>query len=382
MNVTDKLADKLMEAQVLIEQYQGHQVKVVLKRLEELREEIIQEIRKIDPTEPTRRIYQEKRLEKLQKIVDEMIESVYGDMYREHRRDLEDLAVVIHHDTVNRINESVGVDLARSYSLELFRAIVRENYFDGLSDKEWWNAEAQNQARKIRQEIRRGMVRGEDIRSIVARLKPEQGWAKGARRNVEALVRTQVNQVLNQVRVETYKRNSDLFGEVEHLSTLDSRTSIICIARDGLRWKFPEMTPIGHKVSYETPPLHFRCRSTIIPVLKSYSELFGGPDPVMDPEILDRNLREQVKRMPGESREKYEARLNIFKKGFRSSIDGPVTGDRTMAAFLRRDPGRARKMLGKTRFELFMSGRIKLKDLLNSSGRILNLKELDKRLRG
>ena len=56
-----------------------------------------------------------------------------------------------------------------------------------------------------------------------------------------------------------YKNNDDLINHYEWISTLDSRTSDICIGLDG------NIYPVGKG---RLPPAHFNCRSTTAPILK------------------------------------------------------------------------------------------------------------------
>ena len=52
----------------------------------------------------------------------------------------------------------------------------------------------------------------------------------------------------------------------QHVSILDSVTSRICVARSGLTWDI-NYQPIDHNFPFEIPPLHFNCRSSIIPII-------------------------------------------------------------------------------------------------------------------
>jgi hypothetical protein len=65
---------------------------------------------------------------------------------------------------------------------------------------------------------------------------------------------------------------------VQWVSTLDSRTTEICIALDGLQWTLPDYEPIGHKVDFPGAIAHWGCRSTQIAVVKSWEELGGKPE--------------------------------------------------------------------------------------------------------
>ncbi|HAI38149.1 MAG TPA: hypothetical protein DCM40_08510, partial [Maribacter sp.] len=83
-----------------------------------------------------------------------------------------------------------------------------------------------------------------------------------------------VHAVSNKARQITIDRNIDIIKGFQWLSTLDTRTSDICKSYSGLTWD-SNKNPIGHKKNYRTPPAHYNCRSVIVPMLKSFSELAG-----------------------------------------------------------------------------------------------------------
>lgn len=115
-------------------------------------------------------------------------------------------------------------------------------------------------------------LEGESLSSARRRL---SGAVDISKRGLEALVRTSNGHIAASVAEATYQANADLIQGIEWVSTLDSRTTDICRARDGKRW------PVGEG---PRPPAHPNCRSTTIPVL------IGQESPVREtyPEWLKR----------------------------------------------------------------------------------------------
>ena len=93
-----------------------------------------------------------------------------------------------------------------------------------------------------------------------------------ANRQVMALVRTSINQVANASSQQVYEANQDVTKRYRYVATLDSRTSPICRALDGKEFDYGKGP---------TPPQHFNCRSTTVPVI-DYKGLGIEPPPPSD----------------------------------------------------------------------------------------------------
>ena len=81
---------------------------------------------------------------------------------------------------------------------------------------------------------------------------------KLANNQIQTIVRTSVNQVQNQASQAVYAANSKVAPKYEYVATLDSRTSPICRRLDGRKFEYNKGP---------TPPQHFNCRSTTVPVV-------------------------------------------------------------------------------------------------------------------
>ena len=81
------------------------------------------------------------------------------------------------------------------------------------------------------------------------------------------LVRTAITRSTNAAQASVMDANADLLNGYQYVAILDARTSEICSYHDG------RIYPISDK--QHVPPLHWNCRSTIVPLPKSYDELLG-----------------------------------------------------------------------------------------------------------
>lgn len=131
----------------------------------------------------------------------------------------------------------------------------------------WASTERTRVVNAIRQGFFEGQTNGEIVKAIrgTKALQYKDGILGTTDRNASAIVRTAVQHVATQARMETLKENSDVVQAVEWVSTLDSRTTPTCKSLDGKRFKIDE----GPR-----PPIHINCRSTVVPITR-FSDLFG-----------------------------------------------------------------------------------------------------------
>ena len=149
---------------------------------------------------------------------------------------------------------------------------------------------AEAQADLFAKTVRNGLLTGESTDKLARRLKgrlkfgdlgplsvKQLAQAGGelttvANRQIMAMVRTSINQVANASSQQVYEANQDVTKRYRYVATLDSRTSPICRALDGKEFDYGKGP---------TPPQHFNCRSTTVPVI-DYKGLGIEPPPPSD----------------------------------------------------------------------------------------------------
>ena len=149
---------------------------------------------------------------------------------------------------------------------------------------------AESQADLFAKTVRNGLLTGESTDKLARRLKGrlkfgdlgplsvrQLAQAGGelttvANRQIMAMVRTSINQVANASSQQVYEANQDVTKRYRYVATLDSRTSPICRALDGKEFDYGKGP---------TPPQHFNCRSTTVPVI-DYKGLGIEPPPPSD----------------------------------------------------------------------------------------------------
>jgi len=213
--------------------------------------------------------------------------------------------------------QTYSLTAAKGATITLPNGQVVQKAFRGISV---------DQAERFAQVVRNGLLTGEPTPAIAKRLigNLQLGEAGSVRQitqkggeltqatnnQVITLVRTSVNQVANASSQQVYEANQDITQKYRYVATLDTRTSSICRALDGREF------PYGKG---PTPPQHFNCRSTTVPVI-DYDELGFTPPP------------------PGK----------------RASMDGQVPADLSYGQWLnKQDAATKAEVLGKERVPYF-----------------------------
>lgn len=230
--------------------------------------------------------------------------------------------------------------------VDQLRAAARSAVIRGTPVEDWVSEWSEKRRRAVERRIRLGFIEGETTDDIVRGVlgRAAQNYRDGAlapsRRGVEALVRTSINHVATEAREMTYGENADLVSGVQWVSTLDSRTTPICRALDGKVFKVGE----GRR-----PPAHANCRSTTVPVLKSWKEL--GID------------------------------AEEIAPSTRASMNGQVAEAETYQSWLAKQPTEFQnEVLGETKGILFRKGGLPLDRFVDlQSGREFTITELRRR---
>lgn len=197
-------------------------------------------------------------------------------------------------------------------------------------------------------EITDGIQADETAAAIKARIKGtaaqkfNDGGMARIRRKVETTTRTSLNHTTNTARDETLKQNG-----VETLiwrAVLDGRTSKVCASRDGIKY------PVGKG---PRPPAHPNCRSVMVAYL-------GHEPDGTRPWLMD-------KRQFGDIPDKE-----------RGGKFGNIKANQTYEDwFDKRTTEKFKKeWLGKSRYELYKSGKYKIGDFVDKTGKQYTLDQL------
>lgn len=218
-----------------------------------------------------------------------------------------------------------GVMFTGAPALPQVIAAVNARPFQGRFLKDWLSEAETSVARRVRETIRQGFVEGRPTAEIVRQLRGtraaqfKDGVLEGSRRGVEAMVRTAITHTANVAHQAVFEAHRDVVLGVIWTSTLDNRTSHVCISRS------EKVYPID---SGPRPPAHINCRSVMRPQIAP----IPGVVPFKPPSYAEWLAKQTVK-----------------------------TQD---------------EILGPTRGALYRSGKVKVEKFVDNAGRTLSLAEL------
>ena len=342
--VNEKLADAAIEHSVDLIRYQNGVVRRVIALLnrtdKDLFEQLTAALQRLPPE-----AFTVERLDALLQSVRQLNARAYEQVRLGLEQDLRELVIYeagyqqqLFQNTLPTVLQTTAINAGQVYSAALARP------FQGRLLSEWMNGLEAGKAAKVRDALRIGYVENQTIDEMVRRIRGtkarqyQDGILEITRRDAETVVRTAINHTANHTRQKFYEANSDLIKGIKWLSTLDSKTSPVCRARDGVVY------PVN---SGPRPPAHLNCRSSTTSVLKSWKEL--GID------------------------------LPDLPASTRASMDGQVPADLTYGEWLKgkdkTDPALVDRILGPSRAKLFRAG-MPVDRFVNKAGDVLNLDQL------
>lgn len=281
------------------------------------------------------------------------------------------------------LQEVIPIELSLATpTAELLHAAAFERPFEGALMSEWSAGLPAADLKRIDRAIKVGVVEGKTSQEIVRDIVGTKGqrYTNGtlevSRRGAEAVVRTATNHVATQAREEVYRANDDIIDGVRWTSTIDGRTTLICISRDQQVYGVRD----GPR-----PPAHWRCRSTTIPVINGI-KLIGDRPAITD----TRNRKNREVDFRKEAKDKFGSRWkDMSEKDRRAAIGkqrdkwakeniGTAPKDLSYQEWLKKQPAAFQDEVlgGKTRGQLFREGGLPVDKFIDRSGKTLSLDQL------
>lgn len=352
LTTNEALVDLYMERAIDLLRLEAGTRDKALVFLDELEGELVAAVAKINPTGTGDAAKQRKRLAELLEIVRSTIRGTYRDISTLMAREIREIIDIETTWTGNAVNASIGVQFSDA---GLTRAgltnLLSDVLIQGAPSKDWWSRQAGGLADKFADQMRLGIAAGEPNAKLVERVRgtaTQPGIMDIAKNSAERLVRTSVQTAANAGREAMYAENDDIIASLQWHATLDTRTSTICITRDGHHYSNDD----AHKPKDGGPKwlegpgkIHWNCRSTSIPILKTWRDLGIDEDEV-----------------PASTR---------------ASMDGQVPAGQTFEQWLKKQSEqRQDAVLGVGKADLWRAGKIEFRDLLDQNGRPLSTEQL------
>lgn len=335
MTANEEILDRQIAHAVSIERYKSGTLRKMLSLLNKAEEDLVDTLAK-----RLARIEQRgydlgktttERLEKLLKEIREQRTDLYKLWREELSIELTDFSIEEAAFQKGMTESIIDVDL-ESPNTTALKAVALSQPFRGRILRDWASGIAANDVQRITDAVRVGIIEGQTTDQIIRAVRGTRaqnyrnGILETSRREAASVVRTAIAHVANRAREELWTANKDIIKGVQWISTLDSRTSAICRARDN------NIYPVD---SGPRPPAHFNCRSIVVAA-------FGGK-----------------------------------RTGTRASELGPVPASRSYGDWLRAQPVSVQNdVLGVKKAQLFRKGGLKIDRFVDRTGKELTLDEL------
>lgn len=350
--VNEKLQDSTIRHNLEIQRYSNGVVNRVIKLLNKVDIDItaqlaikLQEL----PDSPS-----VARIDAILKSVRELNKEAYATISNELDIELRDFTAYEAGYQYNLFTNTLPVQVSfATVNAEQAYSAAMSRPFQGKLLKEWMSGLETDKAVRIRDAIRMGYVENETIAQIVKRVRGtkannyKDGILEINKRNAETIVRTAIGHTAQFTRQRFFEANDEVIKAIKWNSTLDGRTTEICMLRDNKLYTPVTHKPIGHQLPYHggAGNAHFGCRSVFSGVTKSWRELGIDAD-----------------ELPASTR---------------ASMNGQVPDDMSYGDWLRKqDADFQDGVLGKTKGKLFREGGLSIEQFANNKGQSYTLKQL------
>lgn len=321
------------------------------------------------------------RLRALQEQIDATFAKNFGAVQAHTFKRLYDVGEFRQRQIVSVGKKVFGANIIEpALSPKELKVLVDTALVEGAPLAAWWNKQAEQTRFALRRELQLGVLQGLTNQQMVQRIRGQAtservlvelpngktssapvykgGVLSANTRNTETLVITSTASIANAVDQEVYSENDDVVKGQGVLTTLDSRTSKLCIARTGASWDM-QGNPLPESTRQEQfpgpPPWHPRCRSKLYPITFTWEEL--------------------VERETG----KKSKILNSVPDSVRASMDGEIANNVHSFDDWLEAKGEefARNTLGPARYDLWAADKITTSDLVDRAGEALTVEELE-----
>lgn len=352
--VNDKLAAEAVRRRVMLLRYGNQEaqdlIEVLRKANPRIAAAMLEGLEGMTATSQT-----PARLKALRRLVLNEVNDAYSAIIKKLNGDLEDFSTAetaYHAVTLRNAIPAAVLKLAgkeiKTASWQQVLATLNSRAVMGSTVNEWFNTRLpQELTNNLISAVQQGIIQGTPSTQIVAQVRKGAVWGNHER-NLATVTHTAINFVSADARENTRAANADLIKARQWLSTLDNKTSTICIVRDQLRYTADTPPkPIGHEIPYGAGPgkIHFRCRSTETWITKSWREL--GID------------------------------ADELPEGTRASMNGEVPASMNYMQWLqeRASPRVQEEVLGVTRADMLRAGKFKASDFFDD-GKLIPLSKL------
>ena len=318
------LESLFVDRQIDLMRYSAGEIKAVIARIDKLEKKLKAELLSAN-------IERAREIKTLISLIDNTVKDFYAGIAQSTSEPQSELFEIEKTATAQMVGKASG----QAITLQVAEASFVDMMM-GAPLADWWDAQSHDVRFKLRSAVNRMVTDGRTAQQATADF---MDVFNGSRRNAKSLILTAHSAVTAQARQAMYDANSDIVQGVYQLSTLDSRTSTICRVRDGLKWD-KDKQPIGHNQEFKQPPLHYRCRSVILPLIEGMTH------------------------------------------STRASENGQVPANLTYEQWLKhKSQSEQDEVLGKGKAQMWRDGVITFSDMVDQTGREISLQDLKDRFK-
>ena len=333
MSATQYLIEAQTRHQIQVQRLGGGIIKDVMPILVQMRADIMSRV--AGATE-----FQLSRLAVLLSEIDRIIAAANGELQLQLALELEEFSKYEAEFQSRMLGGVVTVETVVPAAAQLASAVtttpaelVSGKKVVRLTVADMVNKFTDAKRREVRDAISAGIIEGQTNQQIAKSIRSKLGVR--ATNELRATVRTATNHAASVARQSVFAANADIIESLKWISTLDVRTSDVCISRDS------KVYPVDDAPH---PPAHYGCRSSIVPIVREEYRIPGleGERPAVGSDGAE----------VVSSRTTYSGFLRAQSKEFQNDVLGP------------------------TRAKLFRSGELTLDKFVDDDGRTLTLSEL------
>lgn len=302
-------------------------------------------------------------LEAQAQAVDAVLAQVYatmGDQLQEAGQDIVGATMTSTAEALTAVTGAGAVAVGTGLTLDVTKSWFETSTVDGLLVNDFL-AKLQASARdRIISAGRRAMIEGKGIQAAAKMIRDE--GIEGSVPGLEGLARTFCLSASNYARDQIVKdKFSDVVKGWRRSVVLDGRTCVVCGSMDGKQYGLNDPKP--------SLPSHWRCRCLYLPIPVTWRSLGIDIDEMEGGDLTTvKHSARTVHHRDGSTSTKFTVK-EVGK------VPPGTTYSEWMRQQLDDDPAFVRSVLGKTRFELFKSGKLSLSGMV-TDGRIKRLSEL------
>ena len=302
-------------------------------------------------------------LEAQAQAVDAVLAQVYATM-GDHLEDAgQDIIGATMTTTAEALAAATGagvVAVGTGLTLDVTRAWFESSTVDGLLVNDFLGKLQASTRDRIISAGRRAMIEGASVQRMAKMIK-DQG-IEASIPSLEGMARTFAMSASNYARDQIVKSKfADVVSGWRRSVVLDGRTCVVCGSMDGKQYGLNDPKP--------SLPSHWRCRCLYLPQAVTWRELGIDIDEFEGGDLTTvKHSARTVHHRDGSTSTKFTVK-EVGK------VPAGTSYEAWLKMQLDEDPAFVRSVLGKTRFELFKSGKLRLSSMV-TEGRIKRLSEL------